>query len=592
MTRRRPAAGRSRARHTVTASLAALAVTALAACGGLPTSTPVAEGLDVGQPTEVPIHVVPVGPAKDAAGATLIEGFLRASAAAWDDDTVARQFLTATESKATYRPDGSAWIMTPQARPTVKAVAGQGDVYAVTAPVMARLDQDGRYVELPPGSVFKLTLTLARIDGQWRIASGLRGFSQLFSDLDFARFGRYDVVFLSQVAKVPVPDPRYFPVTVGLPTALSHALLAGPPDYLQGAVATGVPEYADLKLPTVTVDDGVAAVTLNRRGGEAAAAQRRQLWDQFVLTLTALPGVNAVQLSAEGARIGVSDLPDRPVTATDLGYGSADYFRPTVVVRTDATTTPVSAADLSGLRITPAVMDVPTIPTRWHRLAVSSDQQDLAATDGANVVMSRWRDGKQLELPPFATELTRPTYDRAGFVWVGGATPAGSRLFVQSTSVASPAAPTALNVPWIAGRRVVSVGIADDGQRALVVSADSAGRTLIQVAGVIRRDGAPVGLADPITLGQRASAVLDATWVDQHTVAVIGTAAGRAHQVVILPIGGPSRVLDAPAGANRITALDGERQLVVVAPGIGAYLRSGNGFERLGSIGEVIVPAR
>ena len=86
--------------------LAACAVLAVSACGGLSTSSAIQPGLEVGsvQENEVRVEVNPVAPGSSPQ--QVVQGFIRAAAASDDQYQVARSYL-GSGPQSTWRPDSS-----------------------------------------------------------------------------------------------------------------------------------------------------------------------------------------------------------------------------------------------------------------------------------------------------------------------------------------------------------------------------------------------------------------------------------------------------------------------------------------------------
>ncbi|GMA18546.1 LpqB family beta-propeller domain-containing protein [Arsenicicoccus piscis] len=572
----------------------------LGGCTGLPEHSTVQPGLVVDGPDEESVREVPAGPVTGAKPVDIVWGFLRAGIAVSDDVAVPRSFLApAAEQK--WAPDGSAYVYGSTENVSVRLI-GPREV-AVVAHVVGRMDSDGHYQELPAGSTRSLRLGLEQVSGQWRIASGLPDASVLLSAADFARYDSFPTTYVSARAPILVSDNRYLLKGSGLATRLARAQLAPPPSYLQGAVGTGIPEFTTL-VGSVTEDNGVATVTLSERASSTDERQRRAMWAQFAQTLTQLRTVTAVQLEVAGKKLSIAGLPDRPLTVGDLGYTGVALDASVAFLRSG---TAVQAVDPASLAVPadPASRDAPTPPVRqidnhWFMLAAAADRSELAAVGGDLKELSRWRGGRQLRLPHFATELSRPVYDRNGYLWVAGRTAAGTRLFVQPTTTTAPALPTALNVAWLEGRTVTSLKLAADGLRIAVVSVDPKTETSrIDVVGVNRNAaGAPVALSaatagSTLQIGARVTSVTDLVWVDDQTLGVLGRVGkGQPVRVVLVPLSGPSQDLGQVAGGQAIMSFGGPRSIAVVTDRHEVLVRAGNGFLRQGSGTDLAVPGR
>ncbi|AKT51431.1 LpqB family beta-propeller domain-containing protein [Arsenicicoccus sp. oral taxon 190] len=580
------------------AALAGLVAVLLGACHGLPGSTPVEQGQVVGRAQPEGVRIIPRGPVPGSDADALVLDFLRAGVGADDDSGVAREYLTASAS-AQWHPDGSAWIYeNPQALRV--AVVRPGTV-TVTGTASAELDKEGHYVELPPGQVRTATLTLARVDDQWRIDGGLdRLTAAWISRADFGRYSSFALTYAAPQDDVAVTDRRWFLQGPGLITRLTRAQLSPPPSYLQGAVVTGIPEYTDLSMGAVSVESQVAHVALSGRAINADDRNRRLMWQQLTTTLTALTGVDAVQLEADGSRLTVPGLPDRPLTAADVSLHPPTQPSGPVLLRSRAGLERADPARLADPEVRQerlpqrdvAGPPLPQVGARWFRLAVSPDGHEVAGIDGDRSALARWRDGRLVEVPDVGTDLTRPAYDGSGHLWLSGRTAGGTRVLVQPTADLSGRPPAAINVPWLADRTVVALRPSPDGQRVLVVSQGAKdGRTSVGVAGVLRKDGHPVGLAAPIAVAGGLTEVVDAAWLDTETLGVVGRSDPAAdHRVVVAPISGPSQTLGPVPGATGITTYAGTRNIVVTTRRGVALVRAGNQFVPLVATSDFVVP--
>ncbi len=552
------------------------------------------QGQAVGGAQDAGVRIIPRGPVSGSDADDLVTDFLRQGLGADDDSSVAREYLTPRAS-GQWQPDGSAWIYDGPEALTVKVTA-PGTV-TVTGRISAQLDREGHYAELPPGQTRSVALRLVKVGDQWRIDGGLDGRPTVWiSRADFGLYTSFPITYVTPDG-TGVTDRRWFLQGPGLVTRLARAQLAPPPTYLQGAVLTGVPEYTELAHGSVSVEGGTARVVLSSRALNADDLNRRRMWQQITTTLTAVGGVDAVQLEADGARLSVPGLPDRALGAEDVDLRDAEAPTGPVLLRSGASLERVDPRQLTENRSRKeARADGPPLPDvgpEWYRLAASADGHEIAGLDGDEEELARWRDGRLVRVRGFATDLTRPAYDPAGYLWLAGRTTAGTRVLVQPTSDLSGRPPVAINVPWLADRRVVALRPSAEGQRVLVVSEPiGGGPSTVGVAGVLRRDGRPVGLATPIAVGGASTDVTDATWLDAETIGVVGAVDTKSEQrVVIAPISGPSQVLGTVRNPTGITTFGGSRSIVVTTRRGAALVRSGNGLTPIvSSTSDFVVP--
>lgn len=564
----------------------------LAGCSGLPAQTPISTGRPVDAVPDDAIRVAVQGPSPGADPREIVAGFLRASVAFEDDPSVAEQFLDARGVEE-WDPHGVV-IFENGVQPTITVT---GERAAVSVPVTGALDADGHYRDLPAGSRSTLDLTLDHGSGQWRISRGLTAFGAMMSRGDFARYGSYAISYAATGGEIAVEDDRWFLKGPGLLTRLARAVLEAPPAYLQGAVGNGAPGFTGL-VGAVSESDGVATVQLSERASSADERERRLLWARMTRTLGQVGEVERVQLTAGGTRLAVDGLPDGPLTSADVPLAEAGLRSDVAITRVGAALRPVVAGTLgNGLPTTASVaVTLPRLEQSWYHLALAADTAELAAVGGDDGELGRWRGTRSVRVKGFATGLCRPAYDRHGVLWTAGRTPAGTRVLALDTAAAglTAVAPTPLNIPWLAGRRVRAVQVAPDGARLAVLSSTTTGAgTRIDVAGILRKGVVPVGLAAPRTVGGDVADMVDLDWVDQSTLAVIGrigTVGGP--RVIVVPLNAPTSVLgEVPHGAT-VTSIDGLRSLVVVTSENHVYLRSGGIFSRQLESREFALPGR
>jgi hypothetical protein len=587
-------------RRSYAAVLAVLAVLAVGACGGLSTSSAIQPGLEVGsvQENEVRVEVNPVAPGSSPQ--QVVQGFIRAAAASDDQYQAARSYL-ATGPQAAWRPDSSVVVFgsdseltyTPSDDNTVTAVAN----------AVARVDGAGHFVELAPNSTVKVKFGLERTSGEWRISQVPADFGTWLSRADLDRlYDPFRIYYVSAGDHRLVPDIRWLPLGTGLATRLARSLLAGVPDYLKGAVRTDIPAGTRLAVDAVTIDSGTAKVDLaaTRLGNDPG--QRQNLGAQFLATVTQAPGVDRVALQLEGADL---QMPDGESTVDSLNaLGFATPSDPVVkpVLRVASALVPVDpdeVGDTVERTPPPGSPRLPTVQPGWAYLAMSRSGQEVAAVGGDRAQLVRWRGATQVQPTSLGTHLTRPTYDREDVLWVAGRSNGATRIWAINAA-ADPqdtrkAAPQVISAAWLAGRSVVSLRLAPDGQRVAVITTDTHGKDpRVDVAGVVRQpNGLPASLAAPLRLAPTLTLARDLVWVDDATLAVLGRLSDA--QVIrpwLVPLGGPIAAGPEVAGAQTITTINGERGLVVTTDKHQVLIRAGSRWQSVGEGTDLLVAAR
>lgn len=587
-------------RRRYAATLAAGAVLAVTACGGLSTSSAIQPGLEVGsvQENEVRVEVNPVAPGSSPQ--QVVQGFIRAAAASDDQYQVARSYL-GSGPQSSWRPDSSVVVFGSDSELTYKA--SDDNTVTAVANAVARIDGGGRYQELPPRSTASVTFRLERSSGEWRISQVPEGFGTWLSRADLDRlYDPFRIYYVSAGDHRLVPDVRWLPLGTGLATRLARSLLTGVPEYLRGAVRSDIPAGTRLAVDAVTIDSGTAKVDLSATRLGNDPGQRQNLGAQFLATVTQAPGVDRVALQLEGADL---QMPNGDSTVESLSVlGFAPPSDPVVkpVLRMGTTLVPVDPDDVGdgGERVPPPGTGAfPTVQPGWAYLAMSRSGQEIAAVGGDRAQLIRWRGTTQVQLTAPGTGLTRPTYDREDVLWVAGRSNGATKVWAVNAAAdpgdAAKSTPQTVSAAWLTGRTVLSLRLSPDGQRVAVITTDREGRSpRVDVAGVVRQpNGLPASLAPPLRLAPTLTLARDAVWVDDATLAVLGRL--TSSQVIrpwLVPLGGPIAAGPEIAGARTITTVNGERGLVVTTDDQRVLIRAGSRWQRVGEGADLVVAAR
>jgi hypothetical protein len=586
-------------RRRYAAALTALTALVLGACGGLSTTSPVQRGLEVGavQQNEVRVEANPVAPGSTPS--QVVAGFIRAAAASDNEYQAARSYLSSVP-EATWQPDSSVVVFTDESSLSITP-RGDGSVSAV-AKATARIDGSGRYEEMPPNSTVEVNFELQRVAGEWRITKVPNTFGTWLSESDLERlYDPFRVYFVSSSERRLVPDMRWFPLGTGLATRLARAVLAGVPDYLRGAVRTDVPAGTRLAVDAVPIDSGTARIDLTATRLGSDPAQRQNLAAQFLATVSQAPGVERLALQLEGTELQVPGGETSVDSLTALGFSTPSDPDVKPILRKGSTLVhldPEQVGDVGGDRGTGGqTQSLPAIAPGWAYLAQSRSGREIAAVSGDRAQVARWRGTQQVQMLNLGSLLTRPSYDRQDVLWVGGRDGSVTKVWAINTA-ADPAdtarsRPAVVTAPWLAGRSVVSIRIAPDGQRAALISTDRSGRNpRVDIAGVVRQpNGLPVSLNAPLSLAPSLTLALDLVWVDDATLAVLG----RKTDVVrpwFVPLGGQIAAGPDIAGAQSITTVNAERGLIVTTSAGQVLIRAGNRWQPVGAGTDFLVPAR
>jgi hypothetical protein len=564
--------------------------------------SPVRQGLEVGAAPVDPVKVLFPGPAAGSSPEQIVQGFLRAGAASDEEFEVARSFMTLSP-ETIWRPDTSIMVFTDES--AVSVTAADSNSVRARAKVVASIDANGRYNDLPSGTTAEAVFELQQAAGEWRISSLPEGFGLWLSASDLDRlYDPFRIHYISTSGRRLVPDVRWFSIGKGLATRLARAQLGDVPAYLQGAARSDVPNGTRLTVDAVPVDNGLATVDLTATKPGGDPVRRQNLWAQFVATLTQVPDVRRVALKVEGSDLDLPGLDAAPARLSDLGFPQSSSTSAKPVIRSGAQVLSVEPSQLGDQREqepTRQPAGLGPVPAGWVWLALSGRGDEVAAVGGDRAELSRWGRTGQIRVPYFGSGLTRPTYDGHSMLWVGGVSDGAARVWAVNTGAdagnAQAAAPVPVSVEWLRGRRVVALRVAPDGQRVAVVTTALSGGAdpRINVAGVIRgSNGAPERLAEPIRVAPTLTLVRDLVWADETTLAVLGrTTPSSAVRVWTAGVGGRLRaaeVSDVP-NAQFITTMNGERGLVVTTDAGRILLRAGSSWLPVADGSDFAVPA-
>ncbi|UZN01886.1 LpqB family beta-propeller domain-containing protein [Cellulomonas sp. S1-8] len=521
--------------RTLVVTAATVLAGALTGCVAIPTSGPVTVGVDGEVREQDRIVVLAQGPQADAGPVGIVEGFLLAAdAEVTGDFDVTRQFLAA-DQRSEWDP-GAGTIV---ASATTVEQTGDAQV-TVSLAVNAKVYADGRYVEAPADAVETLRYELVQdARGNWRIAYApdvvvvnSRSFEQ--------QFRATPLYFLTPDEQMLVPEVRFFRDR-NVPTAVVRALLAGPSAWLGDAVTSALPTGAELKPEAVSVEQGVAELTLEPARA-VQDADRGLLLAQLEESLRPL-GVTTLQVraGAGGALLGgvAAVLPNpEPGDLEILVDGQTMSL-------VDGVPVPVE-----GVR--PVVGAQPQAPARSGDGTVR-----VALADAATLVSVPVGGAEQTTLLR-GTALASPSVDRFAWVWTarGAATGRLDAVRLDGTAVE-------VTADWLVGRTVQAVRVSRDGTRAAIVSDGPDGATL-DVAGVVRDDdGVPLTLGPGVRAGAPLTPTTSVVWVDDVTLGVLaeGDAGRTPHRV---PVSGSSTPLPAVADAVALASGRGDRSLYVV----------------------------
>lgn len=590
-----------------TAVVAALVL--LTGCAGLPTSSGVRAKQPIADaPTAQPADVEFYGPQSGAGPIDIVKGFLRANGSIKEGFGVAREFLTPEASKR-WAPSGRVSINQGE-RDFVVSDIGPGRV-RLTATTWAELDSSGHLKQMVVPSHRTVDIALAKVGGQWRISGLPADFGPYLSMTDFRdrTYAPYTVYLAERRTQTLVPDQQWFPRT-GLATALARAVLRGAPEWVSQADGSApdlnqVPGGTRLAVDAVPVSaDGVATVELTDGVRKADSSTRTALWAAMMATLNQVPKVHRVTISVGGARLDSDQLPPAPVLPSDVGYSVAGPSETGLVTRTAQSLS--WRTDGQSRRVPQGNQPpLPALDRNWYLLAADAEGDQVVGVSGDRSSLGRWARGADLYIvPTFGRQLTRPSFDYLDEIWVAGLAlsnsgpdrevSSGATIWVMDAKAARQSArPQVVSAPWLGDSQVLSLKVARDGQRVVLVTRGANGKTKLLMSFVIRDANRQVtALAQPVEVGQSVTDVNDVGWLDEVTLAVIGRIGqSGAQQVIEVPLSGFVNPLGVVQGAQQIVATGrGTGDLFVITNKPGVQERIGGGWRVLPDVTDVIAP--
>ncbi|WP_182046810.1 GerMN domain-containing protein [Curtobacterium sp. ME26] len=534
---------RSRFRTAVATTLAALALVALTACAAIPTGGAVRSGQSIKDESISGVDYRPDRPVPGADQTAVLRGFVAAGTGAQDDYAIAREFL-AKGFADDWNPRRG--VTVTQGSATVDRVADRELTYTLTA--SATVGADGEYTQAVRPTTSTLTFQFVREDGQWRIASAPDGI--ILTPVSFESvFEQHALYFFDPSYDYLVPDERWFLARSSTSTRIASALIAGPADWLKGAVVSAFPEGTQLSLNAVSIENGRAVVDLSSDALRSSNDDKLRMREQLTRSLASVASVSSVSITFEGAtftppeQTGTSaqvnpDVDPRPLVDRDdqVGYGSANG----------------KVASLGGgAGAAVAALD----PTSF---SLSASGSVVAVGNDSGVVVVR---GKQAVRIDATDDLVPPSIDDLGFVWVGGAGDTGS---VTAYGLGGDPHEVATKLPR---GGLVSFQVSRDSTRALALIETSDGPALYVMA--ILRDGdrTPTALGSPVRVQAATGAAVGAAWVNDSDVVSVGQT-DDGPDVVRSTVGGQSAVLPEPDGVARsVTGGSGGSILLRMADG-------------------------
>ena len=553
-------------RRRVNSLAAVAAVAALAAlltgCTGIPRDGGVHQGqaIQVGD-SPAPVFL-PSKPQKDASPEEILRGFIDAATSPENKYAIAREFLT-PDFGDTWQPDVGVTI--DDASDRAAQIVDETTITLSVIPV-ADVNASGEYTQIEAAAPVPLRYQFEQIDGQWRISQAPNGTLldfNTFSDV----FSAQKLYFYDPTFTYLVPDQRWYPRGATAPTRIVKGVLAGPSSWLDGAVTTAFPQGTELTADAVLVVGNDAKVDLN---AEALNADRVTLQRMRAQLVSSLPTGTTVTVT----------INQNPQDIGDLSLAA-----PIVNPRVDARALVLRDGEFgflaaTGQGITPIAGISDAIALLNPSAVALSNKQTLAAALAPEGIYTV-RVGNAPVIVDGRTGLIAPTVDNFGYIWTAqGASP--SVLTVTNTS----GDVSTVATPWSEASSITSMQVSRDGTRLIALLGSGIDDTRFVVVGIVRDGTVPVSLGDPVDLASTAGTPLNATWIDELTVASLTRLPSGEERIIAQRVGGTSSVLESAPGSVAITGGNSLRDVKSLS-GTGALLvQRGAGWqERIDEVG-------
>lgn len=556
------------------AAIAAGLVTAigLAGCSGLPTDGTFQAGLPADEPAQdARWQFSAEGPEEGAEPVAIVLGFLDAGESPANDWEIAREFLT-DEAAAEWDPDARVTVENIEDR-NIGEFNGEGDEGEVSVAVSpaATVDGSGRY-QRANETVRALDFELARVDGEWRIASAPDGVviqNETFSSI----FRPQSLVFAGPGDRL-VPDLRWFPDGSGLvKDVVTELVEGGPAPWLELAVTTA---FDDIELRGVSANatDQVVTVSLSSAAEDVGAARRARMQTQLEETLAPL-GFEEVRMMVGDSRI---VAPEDTVTSVEPDARA--------LVMTEDDFGYLSGGDITPIEGLSAIMRA--------RFTSESDAGDPAtsivvAPDLKSAVVQTeagalWRvdaEAEEFRALSYEDGWLAPSLDAFGYAW--SADPGDPDTLLAWGEGDEP-----LELVGAAGLTSVSaLQLSRDGAR-IAIAGRQDDQAVLLVAGVRRdADGAPIGLSGVQDVSDLPSPAESVAWVSDTVVAARIADSGTTliHEQ---EVGGTAARLTASFASDWLTYGNPQSRERLLSSDGSIYVRSSTTWEQAGSGVEVL----
>jgi hypothetical protein len=517
-------------------------VAAIAGCAQLPTSSKVLDGPSVqdGQNSDY-LYYSPSGPVNGQTQIEVINSFLNAATGPQNDYQTAREFL-APSLKAKWSPNDQVLIQ----QGSLTLVSLPNNAASVSINVAATVDTDGHYQANAQPVTRTLDFKLVQVNGQWRISQAPNAIVLIRPVFDVI-FHSYSVYFFDHSYSYLVPDLRWFPSRASTATRLVTALLAGPSPWLAGAVESTMPADTKLAIDAVTVEKGVAQVSLNAAALMASQSAKQYFLAQLQSTLMQLPTVTKVQILIDRS-------PQKIASYQPASTGSSTFAPVALISGNLEQMSSPSGSQLTGSRQAIALVGA-------NEFALTADEKTLALRSTRGIY--RVRLGQISPNPILVdsrADLLAPQFDRRSMLW----------SITKLGTAAIQVLPTKgsaiwLAVPWLKDYTVRDFSLSAEGARVALVVTNKKLGTKVVVASVIRdKTGLPIGLGLPHAVAAGSGTPVSIEWSGETQILVM-LAQDASTSVSLYTVGGDSRNLGFVTDGAKIIASDSGSDIYVLS---------------------------
>ena len=548
------------------------AVMVLTSCTSIPSSGDVQSAeIETGL-SNADVDFLPPGPSAGATQDEIVQGFIAAGTAAQENYRVARSYL-AEEFLDVWNPNLSVAIRAGE--PVVTPISDTSIVY--TVPVIANVDEFGRYSSAVSSTDQRVEFELVREAGEWRISSAPDGI--VLSEPAFREaFSSYRLYYFSSGYRDLVADVRWFASRGEVSTKIVRSLLEEPSFWLnQGATVSAFPEGSQLALTPIPVTDGVAQVDLTTSVLSANEVTRARMLLQLNASLSQVQGISSARVSVNQVELVIPPLDEE-------GPSLASGRDGRIAVLLDRRFGYVQAGRIEQLEGLSS--EIAGLIPRSLFYSAAFDQVAATRFDGLWLV----REGQPAALIDERPDLIRPIIDSCGYIW--SSTSLSSPDMASIISQNGQVSPLSMELGDEA--ELVSFELARDNTRLLLLVQTATGVRVLLTAVQRNQDCLPESLGDFIELGPLTGTAVDAAWVDDSSVAVVvkdsQTGGG---EVVVFDTNGRSTSLGRPTRPRTLVGtIGGVPGLRLLSDDGLIYQPRGNGWQGTGERASVLATQR